>query len=291
MEVIERTENPQQAARRLAESVLRKRYVLTALHPYTSASGAPIFWRIRAEHETEPKWIRPMMQDASGAFVLGEPPAPSTGKPLYRLHMLAQNPSAAVIVTEGEAKAGRLERIGCTVTTSGSSSSADGADWSPLRGRRVLIWPDNDAAGAKYAQAVAAKLQGIAAEVRIIDVSRLSLPPKGDAVEWLEAHPGATADAVLALPVLPPASPASVDSTETDALPPLPISGAIERARALLLPEHNGTDAPYPLDMLGPLAEAARDLAEGAQVSPAMAGQSLLAAVTDRHIPATSESA
>lgn len=202
MEVIERTETPQQAARRLAAPVLRNGYKPTGLHPYTSASGEPRYWRIRAEHPSEPKWIRPMMQDDSGTFVLGEPPAPSAGKLLYRLHKLAQNSGAVVIVTEGEGKADMLERIGCTVTTSGSSSSADGADWSPLQGRRVLIWPDNDDAGAKYAQAVAAKLQGVAAEVRIIDVSRLDLPPKGDAVQWLEANPSATADAVLALPVI-----------------------------------------------------------------------------------------
>ncbi len=202
MEVIERTETPQQAARRLAAPVLRKGYKPTGLHEYTSASGEPAYWRIRAEHATEPKWIRPMMQDDSGAFVVGEPPAPRAGKPLYRLHKLAQNPGAVVIVTEGEGKADMLERIGCVVTTSGSSSSADGADWSPLQGRRVLIWPDNDDAGTKYAQAVAAKLQGVAAEVRTIDVSRLSLPPKGDAVEWLEAHPSATAADVLALPVI-----------------------------------------------------------------------------------------
>jgi hypothetical protein len=61
-------------------------------------------------------------------------------------------------------------------------------------------------------------------------------------------------------------------------LPPLPVPQALERARALLLPQIEGTDAPYPLEALGPLASAARDLSEGAQVSPAMAGQSLLAA-------------
>ena len=71
MEVIERTETPQQAARRLAAPVLRKGYKPTGLHEYTSASGEPTHWRIRAEHPTEPKWIRPMMQDAAGAFVVG----------------------------------------------------------------------------------------------------------------------------------------------------------------------------------------------------------------------------
>ncbi len=65
-----------------------------------------------------------------------------------------------------------------------------------------------------------------------------------------------------------------------DPLPPVPLAlaQAIERAQALLLPEPNTTEGAYPVDALGPLADAARDLAAGAQVDLAMAGQSLLAA-------------
>ncbi|SCC95427.1 conserved hypothetical protein [Thiomonas sp. X19] len=276
-DVIDRTETAKEAARRLAAPMLRKGFAPTGLHEYTSASGESLYWRIRAEHPSEPKWIRPMMQDEAGAYVMSEPPAPEAGKPLYRLHVLAQtHADVVVIVTEGEGKADMLERIGCTATTSGSASSAEGADWTPLRGRRVLIWPDHDDAGAKYAQAVAAKLQGIAVEVRVIDVATLKLPPKGDAVEWLEAHPKATATNVLALAVVSVVAP---PAPVVDALPLLPIPQALERARALLLPPSEGTDALYPLESLGPLADAARELADGAQVSPAMAGQSLLAGV------------
>ncbi|MBU6405340.1 MAG: DUF3987 domain-containing protein, partial [Proteobacteria bacterium] len=58
----------------------------------------------------------------------------------------------------------------------------------------------------------------------------------------------------------------------------LPLAQALERATALLLPEASGPEQAYPVDALGPLADAARDLAAGAQVDVAMAGQSLLAA-------------
>ncbi|THD09405.1 DUF3987 domain-containing protein [Metallibacterium scheffleri] len=58
----------------------------------------------------------------------------------------------------------------------------------------------------------------------------------------------------------------------------LPIAQALERAAALLLPEATAPETVYPLAALGPLADAARDLAAGAQVDVAMAGQSLLAA-------------
>ena len=62
------------------------------------------------------------------------------------------------------------------------------------------------------------------------------------------------------------------------ALPDLPLHAAVERASAILKPAIEVTAEAYPLDALGPLAQAAADLARGAQVAPVMAGQSLLAA-------------
>lgn len=59
---------------------------------------------------------------------------------------------------------------------------------------------------------------------------------------------------------------------------PLPLAQAFERAQALLLPSQDAPCADYPVAALGPLADAASDLAAGAQVAEAMAGQSLLAA-------------
>jgi hypothetical protein len=49
------------------------------------------------------------------------------------------------------------------------------------------------------------------------------------------------------------------------------------RVLALLAPKRS-TDNDYPLDALGPLAGAAREIAHGMQCSPALAGQSVLAA-------------
>lgn len=69
-----------------------------------------------------------------------------------------------------------------------------------------------------------------------------------------------------------------VAEQERTAIDRLPLAQALERAQQLLQPEQVGTDADYPLAALGLLADAARDLAVGAQVDPAMAGQSLLGA-------------
>lgn len=81
-----------------------------------------------------------------------------------------------------------------------------------------------------------------------------------------------------AVPSLTVAARSRIDAAIADRLDALPLADALKRAERLLTTEHVATGADYPIDALGPLAEAVRAIAEGAQVAPAMAGQSLLAA-------------
>ena len=63
-----------------------------------------------------------------------------------------------MLVTEGEKAADaatQLLRGFAVVTSANGSKSAGKADWSPLSGRDVIIWPDADEAGLEYAHAVA----------------------------------------------------------------------------------------------------------------------------------------
>lgn len=193
------TETPQQAARRLAVGAIRDGFKPQALHEYTDTDGEALHWRIRLKRPgSGDKWIRPMKLSGRG-FELGEPEY-ANGKPLYRLHDLAARPAEPVIVCEGEWCADALAKMGVLVTTSGAADSAGKVDWRPLAGRSVTIWPDNDEAGQHYAVAAADALRALNCEVRVVDVDALTLPPKGDAVDWLASHPAATAADVLALP-------------------------------------------------------------------------------------------
>ncbi|ANX03405.1 AAA family ATPase [Immundisolibacter cernigliae] len=199
--VIER-ETPQQAARRFSAGAIRDGFQPQALHCYTDESGDALFWRMRANNPaTGEKWIRPMHLEG-GEFVMGEP-AFDEGKPIYRLHEIAGHPDAPVFVVEGEGCADALVKASLIATTSGGAGSAAAADWSPLAGRAITIWPDNDEPGQQYAVDVAERLRALGCTVRVIDVAALDLDPKGDAVDWLAVNPGATADDVLALPCLP----------------------------------------------------------------------------------------
>ena len=103
-------------------------------------------------------------------------------RPLYGLDRLAARPSALAIVCEGEKSADAAARLltdVVAVTSPNGAKSAKKADWSALKGRAVVIWPDADDAGLKFAEAVAAELASVgAASVAVIT------PPTGVAQGW-----------------------------------------------------------------------------------------------------------
>lgn len=204
-------ETPEQAARRLAEAAIKSGFEPQALHKYTDAQGNVLHWRIRAKRPSDgEKWIRPMVFK-EGTYRLGEPQY-ENGKPLYRLHDLAARRNDAVLVAEGELCADKLAKLGLLATTSGAADSAGKADWSPLAGRIVTIWPDNDEAGQRYADAVENAVKPLGCTVRRIDVHALNLAPKRDVVDWLSMHPEATADDIKTLPVVTDAKAASPEA-------------------------------------------------------------------------------
>jgi len=93
-------------------------------------------------------------------------------RPLYSLEQLERAPDAPVIVTEGEKAADAARLIfphHAVVTSPGGSHGALKADWSPLKGREVTVWPDADEPGRDYARNVAqCALQAGARSVRLV---------------------------------------------------------------------------------------------------------------------------
>jgi hypothetical protein len=103
-------------------------------------------------------------------------------RPLYALGALAERADALVVVTEGEKAAdalGALVPAMVTVTSPNGSKSAGKADWSSLRGRRIVIWPDADSAGLAYANEVSRRASAAGA----LSVAIVS-PPAGVKVGW-----------------------------------------------------------------------------------------------------------
>ena len=115
-------------------------------------------------------------------------------RPLYRIPMLKGQ--ARVYVVEGEKTADAACELGLTATTSAGDSKAAGkTDWTPLAGCDVVILPDNDDAGRRYADEVVAQLSTLA-PATVVKVVRLpGLLKGGDIVDYVEARSGEGLDA------------------------------------------------------------------------------------------------
>ncbi len=95
-----------------------------------------------------------------------------------------------IVVVEGEKCARALMALGIVATTSpGGASAVQKADWGPLVGKDVVIWPDADQPGTGYARDVISALNRLnpAPSVFLVDVSSMGLPAGGDVVDFL-AH-------------------------------------------------------------------------------------------------------
>jgi hypothetical protein len=183
-------------AREAVAALERRHGARSNLWTYRNANGDPVGVVVRWDTKDE-KDFRPVSRTPDGAawFVGGMP----TPRPLYALPELLSSDSRRVYVTEGEKAADSTRALGVTATASPHGcKSAGGADWSPLRGREVVVIPDNDANGEGYAQDVAelAAAAG-AASVRIVRLSELwpEIPKGGDMADLL-THRGSDADAV-----------------------------------------------------------------------------------------------
>ncbi|GAO98030.1 hypothetical protein Cva_00673 [Caedimonas varicaedens] len=93
-------------------------------------------------------------------------------RPLYNLPGIAQSDS--VIVVEGEKCAEALIQKGFCATTAmgGANTPLEKTDWSPLKGKHVLIWPDNDTPGKEYGDKLASWLH----RQPVLSLSRVNLP-------------------------------------------------------------------------------------------------------------------
>jgi hypothetical protein len=167
-------------AKDAAAELERRHGERSALWTYHDAQGKPVGLVVRWDRP-QGKDIRPVARHADG-WRIGAMPAP---RPLYGLPELAD--ARRVVVCEGEKAADAARSLGFTATTSaGGSQAAEKTAWGPLVGKEVWILPDNDPAGRKYAESVAAILAKLtpAPVVRVVELP--GLPDGGDIVDWID---------------------------------------------------------------------------------------------------------
>lgn len=150
---------------------------------YCDAGGAVLGYVCRFDSAAG-KQFRPLVlfRYESGQVAWGWESWPAP-RPLYGLDRLAARPNAPVLVCEGEKAAdaaGALLPDYVAIASPNGSKSANKANWSPLAGRHVMIWPDADAAGLEYARDVCKA----AASAGALSIKMTSPPAAGVAVGW-----------------------------------------------------------------------------------------------------------
>jgi len=235
----------------------------TTVWEYHDADGDLVGLVIRFDGPAG-KTFRPVSRSTSGSWVCEGMPAP---RPLYRLPQVlaAEGP---VYVAEGEKAADALASLGLTATTSpNGSSSANKADWSPLARRSVVIVPDRDEPGERYADDVAELARRAGAEsvvvVRLADLWP-GLPDGGDAADWIDAHDAAEPDDLRS----------AIERLVATAEPVPAVVDADDLADDVLAWEDFPTEA-----LPEPLAAFVRETARGIGCDESMVALPLLAAV------------
>jgi len=239
------------------------------IYLYHDASGGGILQAIaRWNNVKGQKEIRPFCYTEEGwqcrAYL-----AP---RPLFNLDLIAADTQVDILIVEGEkaAEAATAFFPGVVSTWAGGANAVDKTDFSPLAGRKVWLWPDNDPSGQKAMQQVAQKLQNLGANVRSVDLEALAKHRPGgptltegwDAADAKEE--GWDTEGLKAAVVL---------SSVEFVAPVAPVA----RLQPLPLHPELPPPAPYPVDALGrTLAPVVKAIASKCQVPESMAAQSVL---------------
>jgi DNA primase len=150
---------------------------LVKRYTYHDANGSAIFCKNRYE----PKKFSICRPDGNGSFLSG---MGGVAPVLYRLPEVIS--ADEIWIVEGEKDADALTELGIAATT-----NFDGAGkWSDsyneaLRGKHVILVPDDDNPGRAHVQKVAATLHGVAASIRILQLPNSSTKKGYDVSDFL----------------------------------------------------------------------------------------------------------
>jgi len=153
--------------------------ILAATHLYHTADGKPFGAVFRFQFGDGQKELRQATATPEGGWIT------TAGKSLWPLFNLPTLPATGIVtIHEGEKAAMAAEALGLVATTSrGGAKNPGGTDWSPLAGREVVVFPDNDQAGWEYSLEVATRLEALTPPAVVRTARVPGLPPKGDVAD------------------------------------------------------------------------------------------------------------
>ncbi len=157
---------------------------VVATFNYTDENGNILYRKKRIEPGKHGKSKDFVFEHPEGSkWVAGRGCDPVT----YRLHEIIS--AKEIFIVEGEGKADLLHSWGLAATCldSGANSKWIDSYSQHFTGKNVVILPDNDAPGRKYALEIAKALHGRTYNIKIVELPCLS--EKGDIIDWA-AMPG-----------------------------------------------------------------------------------------------------
>ncbi|MDT4330826.1 DUF3987 domain-containing protein [Methylomonas sp. MED-D] len=155
---------------------------------YKNPDKTIIGYTVRYEDDDGNKDVIPIFKRKANQWLPGIDLDPT---PLYGLHHLASLADAdTVCIVEGEKCALTMNRLGyCTVTSIGGANGAKKADWSPFENiNRVIVMPDNDEPGEKYAKDVCQLLKKVNPDIEIKILRLPNSPESGDIVDYIQSY-------------------------------------------------------------------------------------------------------
>jgi len=145
-------------------------------YDYVDETGLLIFQVCRMD----PKDFRQRHKNGKGQWVWN---LKDVRRVLYRLPEVGKNQE--IIIVEGEKDAESLANMGFTGTTCPMGARAWRDEYNEaLKGKDIILIPDNDPEGREHMAKVGASLKGIAKSLKWLDLP--DLPSKGDVTNWFE---------------------------------------------------------------------------------------------------------
>ncbi len=159
-------------------------------YDYRDEQGVLLFQSVRLV----PKDFRLRQPDGNGGWTYK---IKNIRRVLFRLaELIAAATATDIYVAEGEKDADNLAALGLVATTNVGGAGKWKQEYSEfLRGRNVVILPDNDGPGHNHAIMVGNSLAGVAASVKVIELP--GLPEHGDISDFFDS--GGTVEALAAL--------------------------------------------------------------------------------------------
>lgn len=164
--------------------------IVEAIYDYEDDQGELLYQVLRYRLPSGKKDFRQRRPDGKGGWIYD---LEGVTRVLYNRGDIGDDAARDVFVVEGEKDADRLNEefrrndIPAIATTS-AQGSYDTARWETyaecLRGRNVIVVPDNDGPGLRHARGVCGFLAGIAQSVKLVELPGVG--PKGDLSDWLD---------------------------------------------------------------------------------------------------------